>query len=405
MINNQIILKCSKCHKELELGNYICPNKDGIIEVHYEYKKVGVFDDLIMNKPGIWKFSKLLPKVENPLTLGEGNTPLIKSTKLGPSMNVELYYKNEGQNPTGSFKDRAAAVMLSIEKDLKHNAVTTVSSGNASGAIASYSAAADIQCYIFMVRVTQEKLINTSSYWPKIFFVEVETAEAFSLAEEASKKFGWKMLTTTAYHNPFTIEGYKTIAFELFEQNGLPDVVISPMGSGSLILGIWKGFYELSGLGIIDSIPRIIGVQSEGCNPIFQAYQDNKEHIRPSISPKTIAGGINTNDPGICGEVALKRIRGTGGSVVQVSDDEILSILHKLPKEEGIFGGPTGVVSVAGVIKSINQGCIKKGEKVACLISESGFKDLGAYKSSLQDPIKIKPDLADIEKFLNSNEN
>lgn len=398
-MNKNIILKCSKCNKELEIGNYICPNKDGILEVRYDYKRVDSINRIKTNKQGIWKYSKLLPLVKEPISLGEGNTPLIKSTKIGPAKNLELYFKNEGQNPTGSFKDRAASVMLSIEKELKHFAVTTVSSGNAAGAIACYSAAANIKCYVFMVRLTQEKLINTSSYRPKVFIINAETGEAFGLAEDASLRFGWKMLTTTAYHNPFTIEGYKTIAFELYEQNGLPDVIVSPLGTGSLILGIWKGFYELFQLGITNSIPRIIGVQSEGCNPIYQAYQADEESISAVKFPHTIAGGINTDDPGVSGETALKRIRDTNGTIVQVSDDEILKTLQDLPKE-GVFGGPTGVVSVAGAIKSFDKNYIQEGEKVVCLISETGFKDLDVFKKDLAKPIKIELSLSDVEKNL-----
>jgi len=401
-MNNNIMLKCSDCNCELEVGNYICPKKDGILEAHYGYKKVNSIDSIKDNMPGIWKYSKLLPKVNKSITLGEGNTPLIESRKIGPELGINMFFKNEGQNPTGSFKDRAASVMLSIEKDLQHKAVITVSSGNASGAIACYSAAVDIQCYIFMCKLTHEKLINTSSYGPKIFILETEVGDAFKLAEESSLKFGWKMLTTTAYHNPFTIEGYKTISFEIFEQNGLPDVVVSPMGSGSLLLGIWKGFYELYTLGITNSMPRIIGTQAKGCNPIYQAYIQGKENITRVHSPFTIAGGIGTDNPGVTGKVALRKIRESNGAVVQISDDEILKILNILPNKEGIFGGPTGVVSIAGAVKALEEKHIQKGEKVVCVISESGFKDLGSIERGIVKPSRVEPNLASIENSLNN---
>jgi threonine synthase len=400
-MNKNIILKCSDCNSKLQVGNYICPNEDGILEVQYEYNKVDSINSIKGSKPGIWKYSKLLPNLKNPISLGEGGTPLIESRKIGPEMNIQMYFKNEGQNPTGSFKDRAASVMLSVEKDLKHDTVITVSSGNASGAIACYSAAVDIQCNIFMCKLTHEKLINTSSYWPKVFIVEAEVGDALKLAEESSLKFGWEILNTTAYHNPFTIEGYKSISFELYEQNGLPNVVVCPMGSGSLILGIWKGFYELYNLGITNSMPRIIGTQSEGCNPIYKAYIQGKENITRVQSPYTIAGGIGNDNPGVTGKVALRRIKETNGAVVQVSDNEILKILGRLPKEEGVFGGPTGVVSVAGAIKALDEKYIKEGENVVCIISESGFKDLNSIESGIEKPIKIEPNLSSVENYVN----
>jgi len=400
-MNRNIILQCSDCKMKVQIGKYICPNEDGILEVQYEYHKINSINSVKSCKPGVWKYQKLLPNIKNPISLGEGNTPLIESRVIGPEMGIQMYFKNEGQNPTGSFKDRAASVMLSVEKELKHDKVITVSSGNASGAIACYSSAGKIQCYIFMCKPTREKLINTLSYWPRVFLIDAEIGNIFKVAEKCSLKFDWKMLTTTAYHNPFTIEGYKTISFELYEQNGLPDVVVSPMGSGSLILGIWKGFYELYKLGITSFMPRLIGVQATGCNPIYRAYIEGKEIITPVQSPNTIAGGIGLGNPGVTGKVALRRIKDTNGTIVQVEDNEILKILGRLPKEEGVFGGPTGVASVAGAIKLFNEKYIKEGEKVVCIISESGFKDLNLIEKSSVKTIKVKPDLLSIKKHIN----
>lgn len=400
-MNKKIILKCSNCKKEFSFGKYICKNEEGILEVIYNYYKIPFLKLIDRKKQGLWRYHRLLPFVKERISLKEGGTPLLKSREIGPNINVQLYFKNEGQNPTGSFKDRAASIMLSVEKELGHKNIITTSSGNASGAIACYSSISNINCHIFMCNPTKEKLINTLSYGPKIFLMDTEIGNVFQLAEMASSKFGWENLITTAYHNPFTIEGYKTISFELFEEMGIPDVVIAPMGSGSLVIGLWKGFYELKKIGVINRIPRIIGVQSTACNPIYQAFNSGEKLIKPLNFSNTIAGGIGVSNPGISGKVGLEKIRNSQGAVIQVDDSKILKILEKLPREEGIFGGPTGVVSIAGAIKAREENLIKMGEKVVSIITESGFKDLRIFRKGLKIPKIIQPKISIIEKYVN----
>jgi len=398
-----IFLKCSDCGKEYSIMQYICENRDGILEAQYDFPKIKSLSELKdENRPGIWKYKKLLPQIKNIVSLNEGNTPLIKSKKIGPELNIELYIKDEGRNPTNSFKDRAGSAMLSIEKELKHDSVTTSSSGNASAAIACYSAIAEMNCHIFMCNPTQEKLVSTQSFNPEIYRVNAEIGRVISLIESISLKYGWNILNTAAFYNPFAVEGYKTIAYELYEQYKVPDVVISPIGSGTLLIAIWKGFKELKDLGLINKIPRLIGVQSEGCNPVVQAFKKNQVEVESVKESTTIAGGIGLSDPGIDGKVTLRKIRETQGQMVEITDEDILNMLYSLPAKEGIFGGPTGVASIAALKKAKEIGAIKENEHVVCILTESGFKDLGLFGKKLKKVDMIEPTLEYLDKYLNS---
>jgi threonine synthase len=402
MMFDDLYLKCSECGKEYSVGQYICDNKDGILEVNYQLPKVNSLSELKSNLPGIWKYGKLLPKVKKVLSLDEGNTPLIRSQKLGKELDIELCIKDEGRNPTNSFKDRAGSVMLTIEKEMNHRSVATSSSGNAAAAIACYAAIAEMDCYVFMCNPTQEKLVSTQSFKPFIFRMDAEIGRVINLIEEVSEKYGWNILNTAAYYNPFAIEGYKTIAFELVEQYKIPDVIVSPVGSGTLVIGIWKGFNELKELGLVDKIPRIIGVQSKGCNPVVQAFENNQIEVKPVKKSTTIAGGIGLSDPGIDGKVTLSKIRETQGQMLEIDDEDILEMLINLPKKEGIFGGPTGVASIAALKKAREIGAIKSGEYVVSILTESGFKDLGLFSKNTKEIPSIEANLDAIDKYLNS---
>jgi len=400
MISN-FKLRCSECGLEYPVGTYNCKKKDGVLEAIYFPAQVKKIDELKSNNLGIWRYEKLLPFVDDQVSFCEGSTPLIPSRNIGNEIGIDLFFKDETWNPTGSFKDRAATVMLSIEKKLGSKAVVTASSGNAAGAIALYSALAKIRCFIFMFHPTQEKLIHAMSYGSFVFNVVTQKeGEVLELAKKAAEEFGWSMLTTTADANPFTLEGYKTIAYELFEQTELPDSVIVPVGSGTLLVGIWKGFRELKNIGLINKVPKLIGVQPEGNNPIVQSYEKGGEEVKPISSSKTIAGGLSLENPGLSGKQTLKAVRETGGVMIDISDDQIMETLSWLPRKEGIYGEPSGVVSVAALPKAYKSGALKKGERVVCIITGSGFKDMTSANRCLAQPIEIEPNLTAVKGYL-----
>jgi len=397
-----ILFKCSECGSEYGLGQYSCDNKDGILEIKREYSELKSIKDLILDdNKGIWKYEPILPKADDQISSYEGNTPLIESDYLGKKLGVNLAYKDEGRNPTGSFKDRAAAVMLSMEKKMGHNDCTTASSGNAAGALALYSALANIHSYIFMFKPSVEKLYHTISHGPTVFNVETNSEqEVHDLTEKATKEFGWYHLTTTAAANPFVVEGYKTIAFEIFEDTGVPDYIFTPVGSGTLLLGIYKGFSELRKLGLTDAIPRIVGVQAQGCNPIVRAFQKNEEKVTPVLEANTRATALSLEDPGINGNEVLKATNSCKGKLIDVSDKEVSNILTKLPSKEGIFSEFSGTLGVAGVIKAREEGILKEGDDIVAIISGSGFKDISNLKKEMNKANDITPQISAVENVL-----
>jgi len=401
-MNDNFRLMCSACGVLYSKGTYGCKKKDGILEAVYRTEKVDSIDRVKKdNTPGIWKYEKMLPGVDNKVTCYEGNTPLIPSRFYAHEMGIDLYFKDETRNPTGSFKDRAATVMLSMEKSSGKKAIVTASSGNAAGAIALYSMLAKIRCFIFMFKPTREKLVHAMSFGPTIFNVASEhEGEVLDLTKQAAEEFGWSILTTTADANPFTIEGYKTLAYEVYEQMQLPDSIVVPVGSGTLLVGIWKGFRELKKLGLINNVPRFIGVQARGNNPIVQAYWQGIEEVKPIKSSGTIAGGLSLENPGLTGKETLKAIRQTKGTMVDVSDDEIMKAVYQLPRKEGIYAEPSGAVGVAALTQLLHDGIFSKREKVVCVITGSGFKDVTSTNQSANKLIEIKPQLAEVKKHL-----
>jgi len=404
MVKNMKLL-CSGCGKEYPFGTYSCKCNKGVLFAEYNYKQVNSVKELEdSSKPGIWKFSKLLPDVKEHFSFNEGETPCIKSRIIGPKNNIELYIKDEGRNPTGSFKDRAATVLVSTERELNHFSSTTSSSGNASGALSLYSKLSGMNLYVFMYQPTEGKFLHTLSFSPKIFLVESPIeSDAHKMAEESSKKFGWAWLTTMASANPFNIEGYKIISYEIIRDVGFPNVVVTPLGSGTLALGIWKGFKELYKMGIISKLPCLIGVQPEQVNPIERAYQRNDTKIEAITPGKTIATGCVVDNPGITGAVALQVIKETGGIVISVSEERILDAFKLLPCEEGIFAEPTGALSIAGLKFALEEGVISSGQKIVCINSASGFKDLNAFKKLEQSKTNVRsiqPNLSLVEKIL-----
>lgn len=405
-MNKDMLLRCSGCGNKYAFGAYSCKCDTGVLLAEYDFKHIKSIDELEDPfKPGIWRFHRVLPDVKEYFSFNEGETPCIKSRTLGPKNNISLYIKDEGRNPTGSFKDRAATVLVSTEKELNHFSATTVSSGNASGALSLYSTLSAIDLYIFMYQPPEGKLIHTSSFGHKIFLVESQIeSDAIEMARKASREFGWAWLTTMSSANPFNVEGYKTISYEIFRDIGLPDFIFIPMGSGTLVLGIWKGFKELFQMGLIYELPHLVGVQSEQVNPIDRAFKSGDTEVKPVIPGKTIATGVVTDNPGAAGAAALQTIRETNGFTISVSEERIIKTHKLLPIEEGIFAEPTGALSVAGLIVACEEGLISEEKKVVCINSASGFKDLDAFKRlgyARNQVNSILPDIKLVKKILN----
>lgn len=378
MKTSVLSLRCTGCDTEYALETKRCPCNKGILRVVLPLEKRAILP--VSKTPGIWRYAALLPEVSYQISFYEGGTPVLPSKGLGDELNISLAYKDETRNPTGSFKDRAAAVMLSVSKDLGVKDITTASSGNAAGAIALYSTLSDIHAYIFMFQPSTQKLTQTLSYGASCFIVETTSeSSVLSLAENASETFGWSLLNTTAAANPFVTEGYKTIAYELYENNEIPDWISIPVSSGSLLIGIWQGFQDLKELGLLQSTPRLLGVQPEGSAPIAKAFASKSSTVPPIQHAETIATALSLENPGVAGIETLRSVRESQGMMLAVSDENIIEIADKLAQQDGIFGEASGVISVAGVVEARRQGIIDSNARVICIISGSGLKDPAVF--------------------------
>ena len=413
VMRQNFVLRCSGCGREYPFGTNSCEHNDGVLLAEYELTKAHSVSEIeVPSRQGIWRFSKVLPNVEDPISFAEGGTPCLRSINLGPRLGITLYIKDEGRNPTGSFKDRAATLLISTEKALGHSSCATASSGNAAGALALYARLGGMQLHAFMYQPTREKLLHTSSFSPTIYLIDTPVeSNVHRLTKEACTQFGWAWLTTMSSANPFNVEGYKTISYEIVRDVGLPDIVVLPVGSGTLALGVWKGFKELQAMGIIGALPRLVGVQPENVAPIVETYVRGDTEVHPVTPKETIATGTVVDNPGIAGTVILQAVRETEGWMTSVPEDKILDTWSHLPTEDGVFAEPTGALSVAGMILARERGEIKPGETVVCINSASGFKDLSLFEAKASDSTNVfhvPPNLeaiAKIREASNGNKN
>ncbi|NJE43306.1 threonine synthase [Thermococcus sp. GR6] len=311
-----------------------------------------------------YDFWPVEPNLE--LSLGEGDTPLIRS-KLGKELGVKLYLKNETANPTWSFKDRGTFLAMSYAVKVGYKAVGTVSTGNMAASVAAYAARAGLKAKILVSgSASDEKLKAVSVYGADVIRVMGDYGRLYFESLELGKGLGIYFMNSD---NPFRVDGYKSIAFEIAEEL-TPDYVLIPTSSGGLFRGIAKGFLELFASGLIDKVPTLVAVQAEGCSPICRAFSEGKERIERFETPRTIAHAIENPYPP-SGNVVLKLLRELGGKCVTVSDEEILKAQKKLAGE-GFFVQPASATGIAA-LKKLN---IPEEAKVVSILTGSGLKTI-----------------------------
>lgn len=312
----------------------------------------------------------MLPPVEHMVSLGEGGTPLHKAERLAKATGLkELYLKDETRNPTSSYRDRAAAFLASNAIDQGFKAIVCASNGNMGASLAAYSAKADLICHVLVPKVVDVgKLAQMIAYDAVIEESGDIVDDSIRKAAGLAKETGWYQ--ATAELNPLVVEAQKTISYEIYEQFAVPDWVIVPMGSGGTIYSLWKGFKELKQSGLTNSLPRMVGVQTEGCAPIIDKL---KEQSSPkSCNPSTRALAILVGEP-LQSDLAIKAIQESNGLALTVSDGEILASELLIAKLEGVFAEPASSAAVAALQK-LRAEKISGGDKVVCLITGSGLK-------------------------------
>jgi threonine synthase len=403
--------RCSVCAAEYgrEEVTYTCPVDGGNLDVLLDYdslKTQDVEDLILADEPSLWRYLPLLPVADpggdgSPLN-AVGWTPMFSPTTLAAKLGLKsLWIKDESRNPTASFKDRASAILVARAREIGAEVVVTASTGNAGAALAGMAAAVGHKAVIFAPKTAPPaKIAQLLIYGAQVLLVDGNYDAAFDLSIEAANEFGWYCRNTG--YNPFTAEGKKTAAFEIWEQiqlpvNGKPLSVFVSVGDGNIISGIHKGFKDLQALGQLERMPRIFGIQSEGSAAIANAFNSGTEEIKP-VSATTLADSISVDLPRD-GLRALRAATQTGGAYITVPDVEIITAIAELGKV-GIFAEPAGSTSYAGLVKAVKEGLIEPDDPVVVLNTGSGLKDVrSAMQAAGEAPI-IEPTLEAVKALL-----
>ena len=408
-------MKCSRCGSEFLPDEKVClcPNQDdGRLDIYYDYSTLATKVNqkkLSHRIPSVWKYREFLP-VDNRefiVTLDEGGTPLLRARRLAKKIGLKnLYLKDETRNPTASFKDRSMTVGVSKALEFGIGTVTTASSGNAAASLAAYSGKAGLRCVAFVLefasptKIAQIHLYGAQAI--KVKAVEEGLDPTVQMLRTVVEEYGWYPCPSFGPFNPYQVEGPKTISYELIEQLnwGSPDWVMIPVGSACLLTGIWKGFVDFHEMDYVGSFPKLAAIQSSGCAPLVKAFKEGKGpfKIEPWKHPNTVAGGLADVLPWD-GDAALVAL-GKGGTAEAVSDEEILGAQKLLASTEGIFAEPSGVTSLAGLLRLIDVGVIDQDETVVVLITGSGLKDPTAVLKTFKGAPTIKPSIRELEKIL-----
>ena len=372
-------LRCFNCHTQYppQTANYRCEKCGGLLEVSFQIS--GRKTPWKNRSLSVWKYRELLP-IDNErfvTTLAEGGTGLHHCPRLGREIGLKrLFVKNEGENPTGSFKDRGMTVALSKARELGKRKVVCASTGNTAASLAAYSARAGLKCIVIVPegKVAAGKMLQVMIHGSSIFQVGGDFDEAMrAVVTLTERRKGFYLMNSL---NPFRLEGQKTLAFEVCDQldGGAPDALVLPVGNGGNISAIWKGFTEFQTLGVTKTRPRMIGIQAENAAPIAKAVKRKQDKIQPVTNPRTIASAIRIGSP-VNWTKVLPAINESRGTAETVSDKEILRAQRDLASKEGIFVEPASAASIAGLRKSREAGRVDRSDLVVCVTTGHGLKD------------------------------
>jgi threonine synthase len=387
-------LECTRCGEKLDASEprTLCPRDAGALYARYDlagikesFRRAGFTRENLAGRPAsMWRYGEVLPNVP-PVTLGEGWTPLLESKR-----NPNVYIKDEGLNPTGSFKARGLSAAVTMAKAYGIKKVAIPSAGNAASALAAYAARAGIEAHIFMPRdVPQANLVECESYGAHVTLVNGLIGDCAKLIAERKQTEGWFDISTLK--EPYRVEGKKTMGYEVAEQLRweLPDAIIYPTGGGVGLIGMWKAFNEMEALGWVgNKRPRMIAVQSTGCAPIPKAFDEGEKTAAPWPEASTIAAGLRV--PKAYGDyLILDILRASKGTAIAVSDDEILDCVLDWARDEGVFAAPEGAASLAAYRKLLTSGFLSEKDTVVLFNTGSGLKYIDVIAAGLRRRSKL----------------
>lgn len=392
------LLHCFECGREYEREPVSSRCKcGGVLELILtrDFPKISDFSGV-----GVWRYSKTLPISGETqiITINEGNTPLIRTENLIINKGTKLFVKNEGQNPTGSFKDRGMTVAVTRAKEIGAETLVCASTGNTSASAAAYAARGGMKAVVLVPagKVAGGKLVQAVVHGAKVIRVSGDFDRALELmALEASRRSDLYIVNSL---NPFRIEGQKTGAYEIFEQLGrkIPDYVILPVGNAGNISAYWKGFSELKKWGIANKTPKMIGVQAVGASPLTQLFQSGNDNLVKWDNPETVASAIRIGNP-VSWRKALAAVRESNGQLLAVTDKEILKAQRDLASKEGIFVEPASATPLAAI--EYLKDSFKRNSVVVSIATGSGLKDQGVVPLDSEE-LPLVSDLKELENYI-----
>ena len=390
MLNSSVArisyLACTRCgeHYNADQPQTVCPKDGGVLYARYDLaalKKTFTAASLAGRTPNMWRYAEVLPDAE-PVSLGEGFTPMLPSREFS-----NVYIKDEGLNPTGSFKARGMSAAVTMARVYGLKKLAAPSAGNAASALAAYSAAAGIEAHLFMPKdVPLANRIECETYGARVTYIDGLISDCARALAERKEKEGWFDVSTLK--EPYRVEGKKTMGYEISEQLGwrLPQGIIYPTGGGVGLLGMWKAFDEMEQLGWIGKErPQMVAVQSEGCAPIVKAWNENQATAEFWPNAATLAAGLRV--PKAYGDyLILDILKKSGGLAIAVSDDEIMKALRHWASVEGIFAAPEGAASLAAYRKLRDKGFFGGDDAVVLFNTGSGLKYLDVIDAKKPQP-------------------
>ncbi len=412
MTTTEYYLECIECGRHYasnEVTNF-CRACGDLLEVRYDYAALreSVDSSLWKSRPlSVWRYKELLPLNEASIkvSLGEGGTLLHRIVRLSEFLKLHhLLVKNEGENPTGSFKDRGMTLGVSKAVEIGASKVICASTGNTSASLAAYAARAGLESIVVVPegKIALGKLAQAIIHGARILQIAGNFDEALkAVLELAESNVGLYLLNSV---NPYRIEGQKTLAYELWDQleSHSPDFIIVPVGNAGNISAIWKGFQDLAQLGLVSTLPKMIGVQAEGASPIADAFRRGLGRIQPVSNPETVATAIRIGSPASW-KKALRAVKNSGGMMETVTDEEILEAQKLLARFDGIFVEPASAASIAGLKKLLENGVIARDDEIVCVTTGHGLKDPETVQRMFEKPTMVRSDQRSLKKALNLN--
>jgi threonine synthase len=401
--------KCINCGSAYGIDEivYFCKKCGDILEIKYDHGELAeaLRDNKWRNVPlSVWRYRNFMPISDTTkvVSLNEGGTGLHLCKRLASHLGLRrLYVKNEGENPTGSFKDRGMTVGVTKAVELRVQSVICASTGNTSASLAAYAAKAGLQCAVLIPsgKIAYGKLSQAMIYGAKVIQVRGNFDQALDVVLKLSEKHRSIYLLNSI--NPFRIEGQKSLGYEICDQlnQEAPDRVVVPVGNAGNISAIWKGFTEFHELGVVKTLPEMTGIQAAGSAPIAKAIKTGSDTIVPVSAPETVATAIRIGAP-VSWKKALNAIRESHGTAETVTDEEILSAQKMLARVEGLFVEPASASSIAGLIKLVENGTIDKDERVVCVTTGHGLKDPDTAVKTSEKPVEVDAEITAIEDAL-----